>query len=129
MGLARANLKLTNLFTQKSIDISALVDTGAVHMCVTEAQARQLGFDPEECSTQIVTLADGRQKEVARIRPIEVAFANRTYATEALVLGDEALLGVLPLEAMDLLVDPRSQRVIVNPAHPNFPVTLAKGVK
>ena len=129
MGLARANLKLTNLFTQKSIDISALVDTGAVHMCVTESQARQLGFDPEECSTQFVTLADGRQKEVARIRSIEVAFANRSYATEALVLGDEALLGVLPLEAMDLLVDPRSQRVIVNPAHPNFPVTPAKGVK
>ena len=129
MGLARANLKLTNLFTQKSIDISALVYTGAVHMCVTEAQARQLGFDPEECSTQIVTLADGRQKEVAKIRPVEVAFANRTYATEALVLGDEALLGVLPLEAMDLLVDPRSPMVVVNPAHPNFPVTLAKGAQ
>ena len=127
MGLARADLTLTNIFKKASIEISALVETGAAHMCVTHAQARQLGFDPEECVTQIVTLADGRQLEVPKIRPIEIAFANRTYATEALVLGDEALMGVLPLEAMDLIVDPRAQRVVVNPEHPNFPVTYAKG--
>jgi hypothetical protein len=30
------------------------------------------------------------------------------------------------LEAMDLLVDPIRQRVTVNPAHPNYPVALAK---
>ena len=129
MGLARADLKLTNMFKKTSIEISALVDTGAVHMCVTLAQARQLGFDPEECVTQIVTLADGRQIEVPKIRPVEIAFANRTYATEALVLGDEALMGVLPLEAMDLVIDPRGQRVVVNPEHPNFPVTYAKGLR
>ena len=129
MGLARADLKLTNMFKQTSIEISARVDTEAVHMCVTQAQARQLGFDPEECVTQIVTLADGRQIEAPKIRPVEIAFANRTYATEALVLGDEALMGVLPLEAMDLIVDPRAQRVEVNPEHPNFPVTHAKGMR
>ena len=129
MGLARADLKLTNMFKKTSIEISALVDTGAVHMCVTLAQARQLGFDPEECVTQIVTLAEGRQIEVPKIRPVEIAFGNRTYATEALVLGDEALMGVLPLEAMDLVIDPRGQRVVVNPEHPNFPVTYAKGLR
>lgn len=78
MRLASADLKLTNMFKKNSIEISALVDTGAVHMCVTHAQARQLGFDPEECVTQIVTLADGRQLEVPKIRPVEIAFANRT---------------------------------------------------
>jgi hypothetical protein len=36
------------------------------------------------------------------------------------------LTGVLPLEAMDLLVDPKSQQLIVNPCHPNYPVALAK---
>lgn len=129
MGFSRADLKLTNLFTNASIDISALVDTGAMHMCVTDAQARQLGFDPEEFSTQLVTLADGRQIEAPKIRPLEIAFANRTYATEALVLGDEALMGVLLLEAMDLIVDPQAQRVMVNPAHPNRPVSIAKGMR
>ena len=42
------------------------------------------------------------------------------------MLGDEALMGVIPLEAMDLVIDPRQQRVTVNPEHPNYPVTLAK---
>jgi len=56
----------------------------------------------------------------------EIAFANRTYVTEAVVLGNEPLLGVIPLEAMDLIVDPRQQVLIVNPQHPNYPVALAK---
>ena len=51
MGRFGVQLKLTNMFKKTSIKISALVDTSAVHMCVTEAQARQLGFDPEECVT------------------------------------------------------------------------------
>jgi len=46
--------------------------------------------------------------------------------TEALVLGDEPLMGVLPLEAMDLMVDPLRQQLVANPAHPNYPVALAK---
>jgi clan AA aspartic protease len=129
MGFSRADLKLTNLFTRASVEISALVDTGALHMCVTPEQARQLGFDPEEFSTQLVTSADGRHIEAPKIRPIEIAFANRTYATEALVLGNEALMGVLPLEAMDLMVDPQAQKVIVNPAHPSRPVSIAKGFR
>jgi hypothetical protein len=74
----------------------------------------------------VVTLADGRQRKVPRIAPIEIAYENRSYVTEAVVLGDEPLLGVIPLEAMDLMVDPRQQRLVVNPRHPNYPVALAK---
>jgi hypothetical protein len=46
--------------------------------------------------------------------------------TEAIVLGDEPLLGVIPMEAMDLVVHPREQTLMVNPLHPNYPVALAK---
>jgi clan AA aspartic protease len=126
MGLTHADLKLTNLIGKQSITIQALVDTGATFMCVTEAVAVQLGFDIEEVSTHMVTLADGRQIKVPRIAPLEIAFSNRTYVTEALVLGNEPLMGVLPLEAMDLIVDPLKQQLVVNPEHPNFPVALAK---
>ena len=69
-------------------------------MCVTEEIAVQLGFDTTEVSTQIVTLADGKQRKVPKIAPIEIAFENRTYVTEAVVLGDEPLLGLIPMEAM-----------------------------
>lgn len=126
MGLTYAALRLTNLFTRQQVQVNALVDTGATFMCVTEEIALQLGFDISEVSHQTVTLADGHQRKVPKIAPIEIAFENRSYVTEAVVLGNEPLLGVIPLEAMDLVVDPRQQTLIVNPQHPNYPVALAK---
>lgn len=126
MGLTYAKLKLTNLFNHQQVEITSLVDTGATFMCVTEEIALQLGFDTSEVSRQVVTLADGQQRKVPKIAPIEIAFENRSYVTEAVVLGNEPLLGVIPLEAMDLIVDPRRQMLIVNPQHPNYPVALAK---
>ena len=126
MGLVYTNLKLKNLFSGQSVEVCALVDTGATFMCVTEEIAHQLGFDTTEVSQQFVRTADARQIRVPKIAPIEITFENRTYVTEAVVLGDEPLMGVLPMEAMDLLVDPCTQRLIVNPAHPNYPVASAK---
>jgi prevent-host-death family protein len=35
------------------------------------------------------------------------------------VLGDECLAGVIPLEAMNLIADPATQRLIPDPAHPD----------
>jgi clan AA aspartic protease len=126
MGLTYAPLKLTNLFTHQSVEVNALVDTGATFMCVSEEVALQLGFDISEVAQQVVTLADGHQRKVPKIAPIEIAFGNRSYVTEAVVLGNEPLLGVIPMEAMDLIVDPRQQVLIANPQHPNYPVALAK---
>ncbi|MCI0668275.1 MAG: clan AA aspartic protease [Methylococcaceae bacterium] len=126
MGLTYATLKLTNLFSRKQVEVNALVDSGATFMCVTEEVALQLGFDITEISQQVVTLADGHQRKVPKIAPIEITFENRSYVTEAVVLGNEPLMGVIPLEAMDLVVDPRRQILIVNPEHPNYPVALAK---
>ena len=126
MQLTYAKLKLTNLFNRQVIEINALINTGATFMCVTEEIVLQLGFDITEVGRQMVTLADGHQIKVPKIAPIEIAFENRTYVTEAVVLGNEPLLGVIPLEAMDLIIDPRQQALIVNPQHPNYPVALAK---
>ncbi|MGH8475688.1 MAG: clan AA aspartic protease [Methylococcales bacterium] len=126
MGLIHADLRLTNLFRSQSLVVRALVEPGATFLCVTEEVALQLGFDTDEVSRQVVTLADGHQRKVPKIAPIEIAFENRSYVTEALVLGDECLMGVLPIEAMDLWVDPRGQRLVVNPAHPNYPVAWVK---
>jgi clan AA aspartic protease len=126
MGLTYATLKLTNLFNRQSVQVNALVNTGATFMCVPEEIALQLGFDINEVSHQVVILADGHQRKVPKIAPIEIAFGNRSYVTEAVVLGNEPLLGVIPMEAMDLIVDPRQQVLITNPQHPNYPVALAK---
>jgi len=95
-------------------------------MCVTEEVAIQLGFDITEVRQQIVTLADGHQRKVPKIAPVEISYDGRAYVTEAVVIGNEPLMGVIPLEAMDLIVDPRQQKLIANPQHPNYPVALAK---
>lgn len=126
MGLIYAKVRVTNLFRGNSVEIHALVDTGATFLCVTHEIAAQLGFDITEVGQQIVTLANGRQKKIPKIAPIEIAFENRTYVTEAVVLGDEPLLGVLPMEAMDLVADPGQRKLLVNPRHPDYPVALAK---
>lgn len=46
-----------------------------------------------------------------------------------MVLGDEVLLGAIPLEDLDLHVDPRMGRLLPNPASPDRPTSLAMGVR
>ena len=137
MGLTYANLRLTRESglrvenrhaapNKLSVAVCALVDTGALFMCVPQNVATQLGFDVTEVRQRLVRLTDGSAKSVPVIAPITIEFENRWYTTEALVLGDEPLMGCIPMEAMDVKVDPRTQRLIVNPEHPNFAVSVVK---
>jgi hypothetical protein len=87
-------------------------------MCINEQingqlQLRERGRIP-------ATLADGSIADLALVGPLEVIFENRRANVDALVLpGDaEVLLGAIPREYMDVLVDPRRRRLIVNPEHP-----------
>jgi hypothetical protein len=73
-------------------------------------------------------LADGSRTLIPYVGPIGVRFANRRCFTGALVMGDEVLLGAIPMEDMDLIVIPMRD-VTVNPASPNIPSSLAKGLK
>ena len=125
VGIVYANITLTNPYLKKSVSVRTMVDTGTTHMIVPARIARELGFDLEETSTYSLTVADTRRVRVPRIQPVEIRFDDRTYVTEAAVLGDECLMGVIPLEAMDLVVDPKQQCVTPNPAHPDGPVFRA----
>jgi clan AA aspartic protease len=122
MGLTYSQLKLTHFFTKKSITVSALVDTGSMQLCIPAQLAADLGFDPSEVETIWATVADGRRVEVPRVAPIQIDFGNRSCVIQALVMGSEPLLGVIPIEAMDCIVDPTSQELRVNPAHPDHAV-------
>lgn len=126
MGLTYADLTLTNRLSGQKVQTRALVDTGAMYLCVSNTTAVQLGFDPEEAETVNVTVADGRTVKVPKIDPVRIEFENRKYVTEAFVIGNETLLGVVPIEAMDLVVDPVAQKLKVNPEHPNYPVFPVK---
>ena len=58
-----------------------------------------------------------------------IKFENRGCLTGALVLGDEVLLGAVPMEDMDLVVSPAKQILMVNPESPNIAMSIAKGAK
>lgn len=60
------------------------------------------------------------------VGPISLKFANRGCFTGALVLGDEVLLGAVPMEDMDVLISPTKQNLIVNPASPNIATSVVK---
>jgi clan AA aspartic protease len=73
-----------------------------------------------------VTTADGSKRLCAYVGPVEVRFEERGCFTGALVVGDEVLLGAVPMEDMDLVVSPATQTVTVNPASPNIPSSTVK---
>ena len=102
----------------------ALADSGAVHLCIPEHIAIQLQL--RELEQREVILADGRRRTVPYMGPIEVSFANRRCFTGAMVLGNEVLLGAIPIEDMDLVLRPQLQSITVNPESPNIPLSLAK---
>ncbi|MEI6030885.1 MAG: clan AA aspartic protease [Synechococcaceae cyanobacterium ELA739] len=126
MGLIRGVFILSNPSKPElaSVEVSALADTGAVHLCIPEHLAIQLSL--AELERREVVLADGHRRSVPYVGPVEVRFKNRRCFTGAMVLGHEVLLGAIPMEDMDLVLRPQLQSVDVNPESPNIAVSLAK---
>jgi clan AA aspartic protease len=129
MGLVKANIILSNPRDRelKPMEVKALADTGALHLCVPEHVAMQLGVD--ELYKREVTTADGKKHLCPYVGPIEIKYENRGCFTGALVIGDEVILGAVPMEDMDLVVSPAKQTVVVNPESPNIASSVVKGFK
>jgi clan AA aspartic protease len=124
MGLIRARISLTNPRRPElaPVEVEALADTGALHLCLPEHIAIQLQLDEHE--KREVTIADGSRKLVSYVGPVRIAFANRSCFTGAMVLGDQPLLGAIPMEDMDLVLSPGTRQVAVNPESPNFATSI-----
>lgn len=129
MGLVNGQLILKNprLPELEPVSVNALVDTGAVHLCIPEHVQIQLKL--EAIDRKEVTLADGSRKLVPYVGPIEIKFKNRTGFAGALVLGDQVLMGAIPMEDMDLVVIPKTRTIDVNPDSPNVASSVAMGVR
>jgi clan AA aspartic protease len=126
MGLVTANLMLSNPRDPSidPIETSALADTGSIFLCIPEHVRLQLKL--EVLQEREVSLADGSCVSLPYVGPVVVRFKNRIGVVGALVLGNEVLLGAIPLEDMDLVVDPRTRTVDVNPASPNIASGIVK---
>lgn len=126
MGHIFASIELSNPRRPelRALSVNALADTGALMLCLPEHIAIQLDLRTE--SLREVTVADGRSMNVPYVGPIKVSFENRICFVGALVLGDEVLLGAVPMEDMDLLLPPGRQSIMVNPESPNIPHARVK---
>ena len=129
MGITYADLRSANDAREdlEEINASAVVDTGALHLCIPEHLAMQLQLKP--LKQREVQTADGKLHMVDYVGPIKISMLGRECFTGALVMGDQVLLGAIPMEDMDLVVEPARMRVTVNPFSPNIPMSLAKGVR
>lgn len=126
VGHAFADISLSNpRFPElKPLRVKALADTGSLMLCIPEHVALQLQLEKE--SEREVTVADGRRERVPYVGPIRLTFENRVCYVGALILGDEVLLGAVPMEDLDLVVIPGRREVVVNPDYPNFPHARVK---
>jgi clan AA aspartic protease len=135
MGEVRVKVKLSNVADQaavaagqlspdqiRNVEADAMVDTGAVRSCIPAPLLERLGIKPYDQVT--VELADGRKNEVGIADGVRFEIMHRRSSDDALVLGDEVLIGQTLLEKMDLLVDCTRQRLV--PAHPEGAVNKLK---
>jgi clan AA aspartic protease len=129
MGLAYARLRLANARRPElaAIEVEALADTGTMLLCIPEHVAMQLQLD--ELEKREVTVADGSRRIVPYMGPLQLSLANRGCFAGAMVMGDQVLLGAVPMEDMDVVVHPRTRQVIPNPDYPNIAGAIAMGMR
>ena len=139
MGLIYADITLQNAGDQemlrrgfmpeekvRQMNVKALVDTGALTLTINDKIAEQLDLAVQD--RVVVELADGTRDKANLVGPVTVRFDNRITVCTALVLPDatEVLLGAIPMEGMDVVIDPRLEQLTV---HPDRPYTALMKVK
>jgi clan AA aspartic protease len=126
MGVVSTQIELSNPKNAdlKPLTVEAMVDTGAMTICIPEHVAVQLNL--QEIEKREVTTADERSHAIPYVGPVQIRFENRTCFTGALVIGDSVLLGAVPMEDMDLVVSRSRQTITVNPQCPNLPSAVVK---
>ena len=126
MGLVTAKISLKNPRLPKLavLEVDALADSGVMHLCIPERirSALQLAA----ITMKDVRLADGSLRNVPYVGPVEVRFKNRIGFTGAIVIGDQVLVGAIPMEELDLVVVPRTRTLDVNPASPDKASSIVK---
>jgi len=110
----------------RKITVNAMVDSGAHMLTINEEIRIQLDLPLME--EQEMELADGSLIKVDIVGPVDIHFENRSTTVRAAVMSQEAevLLGAIPMEDMDVIIDPKRQKLIV---HPNRPYMARKVLK
>ncbi len=137
MGAVHVKVKLTNAIDEAMVsrgvlaphllrecETQALVDTGALTIAIPKEIVEQLGLRIR--GQQVARYANGFEERIDVTEAVLIECQGRETVDEALVVGDEVMLGQVILEKLDLLVDCKNQRLIPNPVNPDYPVAIIK---
>lgn len=111
----------------RTYETDAIVDTGAIRTVIPPDVLRRLGLGIR--GQRLVEYADGRKEPINLSEAVIVEILGRDTVEDALVLGDQVLIGQTVLEALDLLADCANRRVIPNPAHPDQAVLTVRRLR
>jgi clan AA aspartic protease len=105
----------------RSVVVKALVDTGAGTLVINEEISQKLGLKVNQVRQS--TLADGSKHMYTRMESVSINWENRESTLRPTMIpgAEKVLLGAIPLQDMDLIVDPRNERLIGR--HGETPVT------
>jgi clan AA aspartic protease len=95
----------------RRITVNAMPDTGAWTLVINEKTRQKLGLDIVKMVES--SLADGSTTKYGMTEPVEICWKDRDISLQSVVVPDatDVLLGALPLEGLDLCVDPVNQRL------------------
>jgi clan AA aspartic protease len=94
----------------------ALVDTGATLLSLPTKMIAQLGL--KKVGTKRVTASSG-QTEAGIYEAVRLTIQGRSCTMDVLEVPDgvPVLIGQIPLEHLDFVIDLRNRKLIGNPAH------------
>ena len=101
-----------------------VVEAGSVRSVLPVQVVQKLGLGIR--GKRMVEYADGREEAVDVTDAVIIECEGRETIEDALVFGDEVLIGQTVLEALDLFVDCAGHRLVPNPAHPDQAVNKVK---
>jgi len=107
---------LTDAEVRRIVIPDALVDTGASTLSLPTSVIKKLGL--EKVTRRRVRSATG-SAEVDVYDAVRFTIQGRDGTVDVMEVPDDvpALVGQIPLELLDFIVDPKRQRLIGNPAH------------
>ncbi len=101
----------------RSTEVSdALVDTGATLLCLPKTMIEELGL---RCVREHHSMTAAGKRDTRIFQAVRLTIQDRNVTTEVAELPDDCpvLIGQIPLEQLDFVVDPRGQKLIGNPEH------------
>jgi predicted aspartyl protease len=128
MGKVVIKIKLTNLFDlvvqqrklsnakPRQVEVEALVDTGATRLYLKPSVIRVLGLEKVD---SVISQTSNRPARRAVYEPVRLEVQGRYGNFDVVDVGENVpnLVGQIPLEYLDFVVDSKKRKLIPNPEH------------